>query len=225
MEPTAISAVAGLVLKVFEKVFQVAKEVSEHAKKELALVYEALTSIGIKRLREIVFAVPVFVLFVRELVRHRDQLQAKNRLYAIGAGAALSTLLSVIAAGVVTGLPFQIAFFFAHPVLAFIIFTSGTTVVTATVAVIVWLTIYVLTLILADDPIFQEIYRRFIAADVDEMFSDISSHVLKQSQQINQLENLVGERLLARGAAADPAKIDRQLSRWERLMKRKHRSA
>lgn len=220
MAPAAMTAI---VLKVFEKVFDVAKGTSEHCRKELTLVYDALASIGVKRLREIVFAVPVFVLFIRELIRRRDQLQAQNRLYVVGAGAALSTLLAVIAGGLITGLPFQIAFFLAHPALAIIIFTSGTTVVTAAVAVIVWLTIYVLTLVLADDPIFQEVYKRFVSADLHEMFQDVSTQVSQQGEQITQLQNLVGEQLLARGMAADPTKIDRQLFRWERLIKRKYR--
>lgn len=209
----------GLIFKVADKVFGGAKKISATCKDELSLVADIVSKFGIKRLKEIVFALPVFVAFVKELVRRRDQLQAQNRLYVIGAGAALSSLLAVIAGGLVTALPFQVVFFFAHPALALIFLTSGGTVIAAAIAVIVWLTIYVLTLVMQDDPIFKEVYARFVAADVDKMFSEVSAEIQAKGGDLDHLTAYVREGLRERGKAARPKAVVRRLSAWNKAAK------
>jgi len=67
-----------LLSALFSCVFKTTKEVSRGLGPQLSAAVHSISKIGMKRMKEIIAALPIFVLFVRELLRQRSEIQAQE---------------------------------------------------------------------------------------------------------------------------------------------------
>jgi hypothetical protein len=206
---------------VFSRVFRATKEATREAGPQLNAAVISVSKIGTKRIKEFIAALPIFILFVRELLRQRDQIQAKKQLFIIGAASALSTLGLVLIGGLLSSLPFQLLLLVTHPYIGLPLLISQGTFITAVMVVIVWLIIYVLNFALSDDPVYQQIRDQFLPPSTQAILSDVQTEIENGGADLEALRAVVEERLKARGSKADANKLDKELERLEKRFRNK----
>lgn len=210
-----------LISTVFSRVFRTSTEVTRKISPQLGAAVQGVTKIGAKRLKEFISALPIFILFLRELLRQRNQVQAQKQLAIIGAAAALSTLGLVVLGGVLSSLPVQVVLLFTHPFVGIPLLVSGGLVITSIMVVLVWLIIYVLNFMLEDDPAYQRIREQFLPASTQDVLTDIQAEIESSGADLQALRTVVEERLMVRGSKADAEKLEKNLQRLERRVRNK----
>jgi hypothetical protein len=183
---------------------------------QLEAAVRSISKLGIKRVREFILAVPIFILFVRELLRQRDQVDAQKQLIIIGAAAAISTLGLVLLGGLLGSLPVQLLLLFTHPWIGAPLLVSGGLTIASIMLVLVWLIIYVLNRVLAGDPAYQRIREQFLPPSAQEILSDLQAEIESSGADLDALRVVVEEKLKARGSKADANQLERDLQRLEK---------
>lgn len=183
---------------------------------QLNAAVRSVSRIGVKRVKEFIVAVPIFILFVRELLRQRDHVDAQKQLIIIGAAAALSTLGLVLLGGLLGSLPVQLLLLFTHSWIGVPLLVSGGLVIASIMLVLVWLIIYVLNLVLADDPVYLRIRDQFLPLSAQEILSDLQTEIESGGADLDALRAVVEEKLKARGSKADANQLERDLQRLEK---------
>jgi hypothetical protein len=204
----------------FSKVFRASKDVTRELAPQLNAAVRSVSKIGMKRVKEFIAAVPIFILFVRELLRQRDQVDAQKQLIIIGAAAALSTLGLILLGGLLGSLPVQLLLLFTHPWIGVPLLVSGGLVIASIMLVLVWLIIYVLNLVLADDPAYQRIRDQFLPPSAQEILSGLQAEIESGGADLDKLRAVVEEKLKARGSKADAKRLERDLQRVEKRFRR-----
>jgi len=210
-----------LVSTVFSRVFRASKDVIRESRPQLDSIVINVSKIGVKRIREFVAALPIFILFVRELLRQRHQVEAQKQLLIIGAAAALSTLGLVVLGSLLSSLPFQLLLLVTHPFVGLPLLLSESLVISSIMVVLVWLIIYVLNLALADDLAYQRIRKEFLPASAQSALADVQAEIEGGGVDLARLSAVVEERLRERGVGADTKKLEKQLRRVEKRIRRK----
>jgi len=210
-----------LVSTVFSRVFRASKDVIRESRPQLDSIVINVSKIGVKRIREFVAALPIFILFVRELLRQRHQVEAQKQLLIIGAAAALSTLGLVVLGSLLSSLPFQLLLLVTHPFVGLPLLLSESLVISSIMVVLVWLIIYVLNLALADDLAYQRIRKEFLPASAQSALADVQAEIEGGGVDLARLSAVVEERLRERGVGADAKKLEKQLRRVEKRIRRK----
>lgn len=211
-----MSIATRLTSTVFSKVFRASKDVTRDLAPQLNAAVRSVSRIGVKRVKEFIVAVPIFILFVRELLRQRDHVDAQKQLIIIGAAAALSTLGLVLLGGLLGSLPVQLLLLFTHPWIGVPLLVSGGLVIASIMLVLVWLIIYVLNLVLADDPVYLRIRDQFLPLSAQEILSDLQTEIESGGADLDALRAVVEEKLKARGSKADANQLERDLQRLEK---------
>lgn len=211
-----MSIATRLTSTVFSKVFRASKGVTRDLAPQLNAAVRSVSRIGVKRVKEFIVAVPIFILFVRELLRQRDHVDAQKQLIIIGAAAALSTLGLVLLGGLLGSLPVQLLLLFTHPWVGVPLLVSGGLVIASIMLVLVWLIIYVLNLALADDPVYLRIRDQFLPLSAQEILSDLQTEIESGGADLDALRAVVEEKLKARGSKADANQLERDLQRLEK---------
>ena len=80
----------------------------------------------------------------------------------------------------------------------------------------VWLIIYVLNLVLADDPVYLRIRDQFLPPSAQEVLSDLQTEIESGGADLDALRAVVEEKLKARGSKADANQPERDLQRLEK---------
>jgi hypothetical protein len=210
----------GLITAVFSSVFRTSKEATRELVPQLNAAVQSISRIGVKRMKEIISALPIFVLFVRELLRQRGEVQAQKQLFIIGAAAALSTLGMVVLGSVLSSLPVQLLLLITHPFIGIPLLISEGLVIAVVMVVIVWLIIYVLNFVLADDPTYQRIREQFLPPNTQEVLADIQAEIESGGADLEALRRVVEEQLKARATEADAEKLERELQRLEKRLRK-----
>jgi hypothetical protein len=191
---------------------------------QLEAAVRSISKLGIKRVREFILAVPIFILFVRELLRQRDQVDAQKQLIIIGAAAAISTLGLVLLGGLLGSLPVQLLLLFTHPWIGAPLLVSGGLTIASIMLVLVWLIIYVLNRVLAGDPAYQRIREQFLPPSAQEILSDLQAEIESSGADLDALRVVVEEKLKARGSKADANQLERDLQRLEKRFRSRVRA-
>lgn len=202
----------------FARVFRASGETVNRARPQLNAAVSAIAKIGPKKIKEFLLSLPIFLAFVRELLRERGQLEAQKQLFIIGAAASLSTLGLVILGGVLSSLPMQLLLLFTHPWLGIPLLFSSGLVISAVMIVIVWLIVYVLNLVLSNDPAYQRVRDRFLPPSAQAVLAEVQAEIEASGASIDALRKVVEERLIVRGSKADSKKLERQLIRLEKRL-------
>lgn len=208
-----------LATAVFARVFRASRETVDRTRPQLNAAVSAIAKIGPRKIKEFLLSLPIFLAFVRELLRERGQLEAQKQLFVIGAAASLSTLGLVILGGVLSSLPVQLLLVFTHPWLGIPLLISGGLVISAVMIVLVWLIIYVLNLILSDDPAYQRVRDRFLPPSAQAVLAGVQAEIEASGASIDALRKVVEERLIVRGSKSDAKKLDRQLLQLEKRLR------
>ncbi|OFZ66061.1 MAG: hypothetical protein A2V79_10650 [Betaproteobacteria bacterium RBG_16_56_24] len=211
-----MSIATRLTSTVFSRVFRASKDVTRDLAPQLNAAVRSVSKIGVKRVKEFIAAVPIFILFVRELLRQRDQVESQKQLIIIGAAAALSTLGLVLLGGLLSSLPVQLLLLFTHPWVGVPLLVSGWSVIASIMLVIVWLIIYVLNLVLKDDPAYQRIRDQFLPPSAQEILSELQAEIESGGASLDALRAVVEEKLKVRGSKADANKLEKELQRLEK---------
>jgi hypothetical protein len=210
-----------LISAAFSRVFRTSKEVSRELGPQLGSAVQIVSKLGAKRIREFIAALPIFVLFVRELLRQRADVQAQKQLFVVGAAAALSTLGLVMLGGVLSSLPVQVLLLFTHPFIGIPLLVSEGLAIAAVMVLLVWLIIYALNFVLADDPAYQRIRDEFLPPSTQAVLADVQAEIENGGADLESLRNVVQERLKARGSKADAEKLEKELQRLEKRFRGK----
>lgn len=213
-----------LVSTVFSRVFRAPKDDTRKLMPQLEAAVRSISKLGIKRVREFILAVPIFILFVRELLRQRDQVDAQKQLIIIGAAAAISTLGLVLLGGLLGSLPVQLLLLFTHPWIGAPLLVSGGLTIASIMLVLVWLIIYVLNRVLAGDPAYQRIREQFLPPSAQEILSDLQAEIESSGADLDALRVVVEEKLKARGSKADANQLERDLQRLEKRFRSRVRA-
>jgi len=208
-----------LLTALFSSVFKTTKEVSRGLGPQLSAAVQSISKIGMKRMKEIIAALPIFVLFVRELLRQRNEIQAQKQLFIVGAAAALSTLGLVVLGSVLSSLPVQLLLLFSHPFLGIPLLCSEGLVIVIVMVVIVWLIIYALNFVLADDPAYQRIREQILPPDTQSVLAEIQTEIESGGADLEALRRVIEERLKVRGSKADADKLEKELKRLEKRLR------
>lgn len=212
---------ASLISAVTSRVFSASKEVTRQLGPQLSVAVQSISKIGAKRMKEFIVALPTFVLFVRELLQHRGEIQVQKQLVIIGAAAALSTLGLVVLGGVLSSLPVQLILLFTHPWIGIPLLVSGGLAITVVIVVLVWLIIYSLNFVLADDPAYQQIRDQFLPPSAEAVLADVQAEIERGGSDLQTLRTVVEEHLKVRGSKADAKKLEKELLRLEKRFKSK----
>lgn len=212
-----MKALAGLIQWFVGRVFGAPKGQSRALMPEIVKAVEAISKFGGTRVKEMILALPILLLFVRELLRNRKQLQAQKQLFVIGAAAALSTLGLTVLGGLLSSLPFQIALFFAHPWAAIALFTSGGLLAACVIIVLAWLIIYALTFVLSDDPEFQKVRDIVLTPQSKQMLEQVEAAIEQAGGDVEKLREFASEQLETLGRRAEPAAVEKDLGRMDKL--------
>lgn len=213
----------GAISAIFSRVFKAPREATRELGAQLGPAVQGVSRIGTKRLKEFLAALPIFVMFVLELLRQRQQLQAQKQLMIIGAAAALSTLGLLFLGALMSSLPVQFLLLFTHPFIGVPLLFSSSLVITSVIAVMVWLIVYVLNITLADDPTYQKIREQFLPPNAQDVLTDLQEEIESSGVDLQALRTTVEERLIASGSKADAKKLERSLGRIEKGLRRKMR--
>jgi len=208
---------------IFSRVFSVSKEVMQKAGPQLNAMVRSVLSISKGKVKEFIAALPILILFVRELLRQRHQAQAQKQLIIIGAAAALSALGSVVLGVVLSSLPFQLLLLFTHPFLGLPLLASESFVIAAVITALVWLIIYVLNNGLADDPAYQKIRDEFLPPSTRSILDEMQVEIETGEADLGILTDVVGKYMKEKGAEADAEKLEGVLKRLEERTKGKLR--
>lgn len=211
-----MSIATRLTSTVFSRVFRASKDVTRDLAPQLNAAVRSVSKIGLKRVKEFIAAVPIFILFVRELLRQCDQVESQKQLIIIGAAAALSTLGLALLGGLLSSLPVQVLLLFTHPWVGVPLLVSGWSVIASIMLVIVWLIIYVLNLVLKDDPAYQRIRDQFLPPSAQEILSELQVEIESGGANLDALRAVVEEKLKVRGSKADANKLEKELQRLEK---------
>lgn len=203
----------GLLTRVVSRVFELPKDVSSELIPEVERAVSGIAKVGARQVKEMVLALPIFLLFVRELLSRRNEFEAQKQLFVIGAAAAFSTLGMVILGTALSSLPVQILLLFSNPALAIALLTSGGLFIAAVIVLLSWLIIYALNFVLDDDPAFQKIRDEFLPPETKALVKDIEKAVRKGGGDPDKLGKAVAKGLKARGKGANAAELEKSLTR------------
>jgi hypothetical protein len=205
----------------FSKVFGVTKAKIEEMGPSLASIVDKVSKIGVSKMRDFLLALPIFILFVRELIKRRDEIESRNRLLIIGAAAALVTLGLVVMFALLTSLPIQIMLLITHFGIGLALLTSETIVVASIIVVMLWFIIFILNTTLGDDLIYQEIRAETVSSPASELIDEIEREVKQATNDLDSLRNTLRDSLVQRGTKTDAAKVEKKLRRIEKAFKKK----
>jgi hypothetical protein len=211
-----MSIATRLTSTIFSRVFRASKEEKRDIAPQLNAAVRSVSKFGVKRMKEFIAAVPIFILFVLELLRQRDQVESQKQLIIIGAAAAFSTLGLVLLGGLLSSLPVQVLLLFTHPWVGIPLLVSGWSVIASIMLVLVWLNIYVLNLALKDDPAYQRIRDQFLPPSAQEILSELQVDIESGGTNLDALRTVVEEKLKVRGSKADANKLEKELQRLEK---------
>lgn len=205
------SAFLTLLGKIFAWIFQTSKIATDSAKEDIFSAVKALILIGGPKLREFLASVPIFVLFVRELVVRRKELGSQAELMVLGAGSALGILLTSVVVVLMSGLAFQSLLLMTWPVVGIPLFFATSISIFSVVVFLVWMIIFVLNSAFSENSIFMEIRNRFIPESTSALLDTLQMEVEKSGADLNALGALVSESLNKRGVKADGKKLEERL--------------
>jgi hypothetical protein len=205
---------------VFSRVFRSPAKSTASILPALSSAVEAVSRLGANRLKEFLAALPIFVVFLRELLRRRNEVGSQKQLVIIGAAAAFSTLVLVALGGLLGSLPVQLVLLVTHPWVGLPLFLSTGLVLSSIMAALVWLIVYVLNVALSDDPIYRDVRDKFMPPTTREILATLQNEIEDSGADIEALREAVEERLKARASAADAAKLEKELQRIESQLRR-----
>tara|TARA_R110001583_G_scaffold195553_2_gene376058 strand:- start:3188 stop:3958 length:771 start_codon:yes stop_codon:yes gene_type:complete len=191
----------------FGWIFRATKEDSKNASELLVKGARALSSLGGKRLRDFLVAMPLFMLFIRELVVQREKLGSKHELLIVGAGAALGTLMTAVTVSILTSLPFQFMLLVAHPIFGVSLIASSTLLITSIVVLMVWLNMHLLNSVFEENEIFISIKNSFIPSREQALLTEIGDAVLSSGVDVAMLESVAEAGLITRGGVCEPIPV------------------
>lgn len=207
--------------KVFSKVFGSSKKEARSVAPTVGMAVQAISRFGTERVKEFFLALPIFVLFVRELLRQRHELEAQKQIVIIGAAASVSTLGIVVLVGVLGSLPVQLLLLVSHPYLGVpLLVTQGLTIALI-VTVLVWLVVYVLNFVLEGDATYQRIRAQIIPPNAQQMLAELQSEIERSGADLRSLRKVVQKELIERGSKADARKVEKTLARLEKRIHRR----
>ncbi len=208
--------------KIFSWLFQTSKDATDNAKEDLFSAVKALVRIGGSKLREFLAAVPIFVLFVRELVVRRKELGSDAELMVLGAGSVLAVLLTSVVVTLMSGLAFQSLLLMTWPVVGIPLFFATSISIFSVVIFLVWIIIFVLNSAFSENSIFIEIRNKFIPDSARALLDTLQIEVEKSGANLNALSALVSESLNKRGVDTDGRKLEDHLKKLaeSKLLKR-----
>jgi hypothetical protein len=198
---------------IFSWVFKTSKETTQSAKEDIFKATIALSNIGGKRLREFLSAVPMLILFVRELVVKRKQFDAKSEMMILGAGVALGTLFTISIFSALSSISLQAMLLFTYPIVGIPLFFATQSVLVAIVVFLVWLIAFVLNTAFATSANFVEIRNRFLPESTQEMLESVQSEVAHSGADLQLLNEVVTQSLNQRGINADADALTKRLDR------------
>lgn len=214
-----MNVMKGLLTKVVQRVFALPGEVSAELMPELEKAASGIAKIGARQVKDMILALPIFLLFVRELLRRREEFAAQKQLFVIGAAAAFSTLGLVVLGTALTNLPVQILLLFSNPALAIFLLTSGGLFIAAVIILLSWLIIYALTFVLADDPIFEKVRDEFLTPRAKKVLRNVEKAVRNGGADPEKMRRAVEKALKSRGKSSDARKLEKSLGRVQRKLK------
>lgn len=216
-----IGILATILGKVFSFVFRASKETSKDASAELVAAFNAVRRIGTARIKEFILALPIFIEFVRQLLKHRANISAKKQLYIIGAAASLTTLGLLVVVSVLSSLPVQLLLILSYPVIGIPLLVSGGLVISTITIVMAWLIIYFLNLMMADDPIYQMVREQYVPKHTQEVLDAVKVDLEQSGADMQKLRTVMENQLQARGSDADPQKLNAKLEKLESRLQSK----
>jgi len=216
-----MSATTRIASAVFSRVFTVPKEMMQKAGPQLNAVVMSVLNIGKGKVKEFIAALPILILFVRELLRQRKQAQAQKQLYIVGTAAALSALGSVVIGVLLSSLPVQLLLLITHPFLGLSLLVAQTFVIAAVITALAWLIIYVLNYIMADDPVYQKIRDEFLPPNTRSILTEMQTEIENGKADLDILKDVVEKYMKENGSEADAEKLEGILKRLEQRTKGK----
>lgn len=193
--------------KIFGWIFQTSRAAIDDAKEDIFSAVKALFRIGGPKLREFLASVPIYVLFVRELVVRRNELGSKAELMVLGAGSALGVLLTSIVVTLMSGLAFQSLLLISWPLVGIPLFFATSISIFSVVVFLVWIIVFVLNTAFSKNPIFLEIRDKFLPEEARGLLDTLQAEVEKSGADLDTLSSLVSESLNKRGKGADGKKL------------------
>jgi hypothetical protein len=124
----------------------------------------------------------------------------------------------IILGSTLGSLPVQIGLLFTYPWLGIPLLVSGGLTIAAIVIVLVWIIVYALNFVLAEDPAFRRIRDEFLSPDAKAVLLDIQKEVEGSGADLEKIRTVVEEQLQERGAKGNPKKLDKMLTRFERRL-------
>jgi hypothetical protein len=210
-----------LLTATFSRVFQTSKEATRELRPQLVSAVQGVSKIGSKKLKEFFLSLPIFIVFFRELLRQRSQVQAQKQLFIIGAAATLSTLGLVILTGVMSSLPVQLLLVITHPYIGIPLLVSGGMIIATVTVLLVWLIIYVLNIVMQDDPVYQQIREKFLPSSTQEILAEVQAEIESSGADLEKLRKVVEENLKERGSKANAKKLEKDLQKLEKRFRSK----
>lgn len=206
---------------VFSRVYAVPKDMMQKAGPQLNAAIKSVLNIGKGKVKEFIAALPIIILFVRELLRQRKQAQAQKQLYIIGAAAAIAALGSAVIAMLLASFLMQLVLLFTHPFLGLALLLAQNVTIAAIITTLIWLIIYVLNYIMADDPVYQKIRDEFLPQNTRTILDEIKTEIESGKVDLEILKNVVETYMKENGSEEDAEKLDGIRKRLEKRTKGK----
>lgn len=218
------SLALALLGKIFSWVFKTSKETAEDVKSDIFSAIRALFRLGGAQLREFLSSVPIFVLFVRELVSQRKTLGAQAEIMVLGAGVAMGTLLTWVVVLTLSAASVQFFLVASMPWLGIPLVAATSATIFAVVTFIAWIIVYALNLAFAGNPAFEEIKNRFLPESSRLMLDKVLAEVGSSGANVGALQSAVSKSLCEQGENADPIQVQKKLSKVakRRFIRRLH---
>lgn len=207
---------------IFGWVFNVSKSAIGDTKEDIYSAVKALARMEGGKLREFLAAVPIFVLFIRELVIRRKELGAQSELMVLGAGTVLGALLTSVVVAVMSSLAFQAVLLFTWPFIGIPLLLATSLTIFSVVVFLVWIMIFALNSTFSDNSVFIAIRDQFLPEKTRTLLNTIQQQVEESGANLGTLESLVSESLTNHGRDSSSEKIVEKLEKASKskLLKR-----
>jgi hypothetical protein len=207
------SLALGLLGKIFNWVFKTSKETTEDVNSDIFSAIQVLFRLGGAQLREFLYSVPIFVLFVRELVSQRKTLGAQAEMMVLGAGVAMGTLLTWVVVLTLSAASVQFLLVLSMPWLGIPLVVATSATIFAVVTFIAWMIVYALNSAFAGNPAFDEIQNRFLPEGSRQILDKVLEEIGSSGANVSALQRAALKSLCEQGENADPIQVQNKLSK------------
>lgn len=210
----------GFLSWIVKSIFGFNRRAGKDVKSDVKETLGFLVSLSGKRVREFIFAVPVFLTFIKELVKRREEFETEHQLVMAGVGVMLGSLPIYIVLFTLSSLPVQMSLAASMPLIGVPLLAASTTFLFTLGAFLFWLLIYILNGMFSSHEIYVDVRNRFLPQHEREIIDNISEDLRERGVDIDRLAEVAVNSIKERGKAGMVVDLEELNVRIERASKK-----